>query len=487
MRASMSVSQGRASDRSIVRTLVLLPFCFSFTQMSVPTMLPSFDREFGASATWSSWTFSVFMLFATVTLPLIGRLADQYGRRRMLLVTGTCFVVGSIGCAAAPGLVTLIAFRALQGSAASFVALTLTLVADVIEPRRQSAAVGAIVVGLGAGNVVATIVAPVLADVASWRVVFVLVALLSTAALVLIARRVPDAGTRTPARFDVAGATLLAIAIAALMLGLTEGGAWGWASPTTVAVFATSIAAAAAWTVVELRVSEPMVELRMLAEAAIARTNAASIGLGFACFTSIAIVSRLAAAPNGVPPEIAATIHHGFAAPTAQIGLYLLPGCLAGTLTGAMLGRLTARVGWKWPLVGGTVLLAAGLGILAAWHSSAWGVVLVMTLVGIPTVSTATITAKIVADRVRAPQRGVATTLNAVAFQAGGAIGVQVIAAILAGSVVAGTNVPSDAAFSGAFAAAAVAAALAVPLALGLPGRMRSEPSATLDPVAVPL
>lgn len=86
------------------------------------------------------------------------------------------------------------------------------------------------VVGLGGGNVVATTVAPVLTDVASWRVVFVLVGIVASSALVLIVRTVPDGGERTPARFDVAGASLLAASIAALMLGLTEGGAWGWAS-----------------------------------------------------------------------------------------------------------------------------------------------------------------------------------------------------------------------------------------------------------------
>ena len=463
---------------------MLLPFCFAFTQMSVPTLLPAFDREFGASATWSSWTFSVFMLFAAVSLPLLGRLADQYGRRRLLLVSAALFVAGSLGCAAAPGLPALIACRAAQGVAAAFIALIVTLLSDVLPARRQSMATGALITAMGLGNVTATAVAPLLASAVSWRLIFALGALVAASAFVLIRRWVPEAGARVPARFDAAGATLLAVAIASLMLGLTEGGSWGWTAPPTLLLFAGALAAGTAWTVVELHVAQPMIELRMLAQRSIALTNAASVGLGFATFASITIVSRLAATPYGVSDDVAATIHHGFGAPTEQLGLYLLPGCVAGTLGGLTLGRVAGRVGWKWPLVAGAAIIAGGLGTLAVWHAAPWQVIAVMTIVGVPNIATATTTTRLVADAVGSAQRGVATTMNGVAFQAGGAIGVQVIAAILTGSVVAGTSVPTDVAFAGAFAAAAAAAALAIPLALVIPGARRRAARAAAPELA---
>jgi predicted MFS family arabinose efflux permease len=402
--------------------LALPVFSFAFQQMSMMPALPEIARDLDASTTWSTWTITSFMLFAAVTTPIMGRLADQIGRRRILLVALGLFVAGSIGSALAPDLATLVAFRSLQGAAAAFVALTLTLLPDVLPRERLAWATGVVAATLGLANVVAVTLSPLLTDLSSWRWSFVISAVLCGAGLLLIPRVVPDVPARAPGRIDVAGATSIAIAIAALMVALTEGGDWGWLSGRTLGLAALSTAAASVWVLVELRSRAPMVDLRTLRRRTIALSNGATAFAGFACFGLLTLVPRLAAEPNG------------FDASTTAIGLYLLPGTIAGLAGGLLLGRLAARRGWRAPLVLALFVFVGGATALAALHAAPWHVVLAMTFVGYGNSTVATTTIKLVADDVRPHERGVATALNSVAFQGGGVVGAQVIAAVLAGS-----------------------------------------------------
>jgi predicted MFS family arabinose efflux permease len=432
-------------------------FAFAFQQMSMMPALPQLAHDLHASTTWSTWTITSFMLFATSATPVLGRLADQFGARRVLLIALGLFVTGSVGSALAPDLATLIVFRAFQGSAAAFVALTLSLLPEVLPRDRLAWATGVVATTLGLANVVAVTLSPLLADVASWRWSFWISGGLCATALVLIPRVVPAAPPRARGRVDIPGATTIAVAIAALMVALTEGAHWGWTSAPTLGLGALSTAAAMTWVAVELRGRTPMVDLRTLRRRTIALSNGATAFAGFACFGLLTLVPRLAAEPRG------------FDASTTSIGLYLLPGTLAGLVGGLLIGRLAARHGWRTPLVLSLVAFAGGATSLALWHVEPWQIVLAMGVVGYANSTVATTTIKLVADDVRPAERGVATALNSVAFQGGGVIGAQVVAAVL---------VSSGDAYTAAFATVAVAASAGLVLAVLLrPAGARQAPA----------
>src|SRR5438093_8618968 len=189
----------------MVLVLALPVFAFGFQQMSIMPVLPQLADDLDASTTWSTWTVTSFMLSATSATPVLGRLADQFGARRVLLIALGLFVGGSLGTALAPDLATLIVFRSFQGAAAAFVALTLSLLPEVLPREHLARATGAIAIALGLANVVAVTLSPLLADIASWRWSFWISGALCASGLALIPRIVPAAAPRAPGRVDLPG------------------------------------------------------------------------------------------------------------------------------------------------------------------------------------------------------------------------------------------------------------------------------------------
>ena len=150
---------------------------------------------------------------------------------------------------------------------------------------------------------------------------------------------------------------LLSVVLGTLLLGLSEGGSWGWTSPAVLGLFAVSAIAAVCWVALELHVDEPLIDIRVLAERPVLLTNATALISGFAMFGSFVLVPRFAEAPGGLPADLAAKVDYGFDASATTIGLYLLPGSLLMLFAGPAAGLLGRRVGSKWPL-------AIGMGLV---------------------------------------------------------------------------------------------------------------------------
>ncbi|MER3467921.1 MAG: hypothetical protein C4312_05060, partial [Thermoflexus sp.] len=157
------------------------------------------------------------------------------------------------------------------------------------------------------------------------------VALLAlAAAAVLVHLLVPESPIKTPSRLDVPGALLLSAGLGSLLLALTEGNTWGWGSPPIAGLFASAAVLLAAWGAVELRVKEPMVDMRMLARRPVLFSNLTGLLAGFAMFGSFVLVPNFVETPRGLPAELARAVDYGFGASTTTTGLYLLPGSLTG-------------------------------------------------------------------------------------------------------------------------------------------------------------
>jgi MFS family permease len=306
----------------------------------------------------------------------------------------------------------------------------------------------------------------VIVDHLGWRWLFVVGAVGVAIAVVLVHFFVPESPIKTPSRLDLPGALLLSTTLLALLLGLTEGEAWGWLSPRILGLFAISAAALCAWIVVELRVPEPMVDMRMLARRPVLLANITGLIAGFALFGSFVLVPTLLQLPSGLPPVLARLADYGFGASATQTGLYLLPAAITGFITGPLSGPLGARFGPKWPLCLGMALGAAGLALLAEWHSEPWQIVVGMLVLGGGLPMTFAAMANIIVQSVRPTETGVATGMNTVMRTVGGVIGGQVGAAILTADTIGPTSVPAESAFSTAFWIGAFSSAIAVGVAL---------------------
>jgi EmrB/QacA subfamily drug resistance transporter len=452
--------------------LTLAGIAFAMQQTMVVPALPALQQELHTSTTWITWLLTGFLLTASVATPIFGKLGDQYGKERLLLISLSIFFVGCVGAVFAWSLPALIACRFIQGCGAAVFPLSFAIIKDEFPPEKVGMAVGVVSSVFGVGGGLGLSFSGVIVDQLSWRYLFVIGAVPVGIAALLVYRFVPESPIKTPTRLDIPGALLLSSTLVCLLLGLTEGEHWGWTSGRIVGLFLAAAALAALGAIVESRVAEPMVDLRMLTGRTVLLTNIVTLVGTFAVFSTWVLIPNFVEAPAGVGNDVTRLVHYGFHASSTQAGLYLMPGAVAGLLTGPLGARFGQRYGWKWSAALGMVICASGLVVLALWHDRPWQVVVGSLLLGggFPMIFAAV--ANIVVNAVRPTETGVATGVNTVMRTIGGVIGGQTGAALLSSQTIAGTSVPTETAFTTTFSISAGAALIAAFLALLImPGR----------------
>ena len=454
---------GRQHHNLTLAVLTLAGTAFAFQQTMVFPALPTFQDEFGASTAWTTWVLTAFLVSAAVTTPILGKLGDQYGKERMLLVSLGIFLLGCVGAAAAWNLPSLIGFRALSGAGGALFPLSFAIIRDEFPPARVGVGIGLLSAVFGVGGGFGIVLSGVIVDHLSWRLLFVLGSIPVAASLLLVHRFVPESPIRTPSRVDVPGALLLSGALITFMLALTEGEHLGWLSAPILALAALSALLFAVWGLVESRSPAPMVDLRMLAHRPVLLTNVTTMISGFALFTCFVLVPAFVESPSGQG--------YGFGASATQAGLYLLPSSLAMLFSGPAAGLLGRRYGPKWPLAVGMAIVACAALLLSQAHDEPWQVVLASALLGVGVGAAFAAMVSLIAENVDAREMGIATGMNTVVRMVGSVVGGQVGAALLTAHTIGSTSVPAEAAFTWAFGLSAVAALVAAALALSITQR----------------
>jgi EmrB/QacA subfamily drug resistance transporter len=468
-------------------TLAALTFAgiaFALQQTMIIPALPILQREFDTSAAWAAWLLTGFLLSASVATPLFGKLGDQYGKERMLLISLSIFLAGSIGAIFAGHIGVLIGFRTLQGCGAAVFPLAFSIIKDEFPPEKVGIGIGMVSAVFGIGGGLGLALSGVLIDNLGWRWLFIVGAAGVTAAIVLVHLFVPESPIKTRSRLDVPGALLLSAGLVALLLALTEGENWGWTSPRTLGLLGVSAAAFLTWVVVERRVPEPLVDMRMMTRRPVLFANLTGLIAGFALFGSFVLVPSLLQLPRGLPADLAQLADYGFDASATQTGLYLLPAAVTGFFTGPLSGVLSTRWGPKWPLSIGMTLGSLGLVILALWHEEAWQIALGMLVLGGGLPMTFGAMANVIVNSVRPTETGVATGMNTVMRTVGGVIGGQLGAAILTAKTIGDTSVPAESAFTTAFWVSAAASLVGAGVALLITPvtRRRTAPRTRIEP-----
>jgi EmrB/QacA subfamily drug resistance transporter len=446
--------------------LTLAGLAFALQQTMVFPALPALQRELHTTTTWVTWVLTVFLLSASVLTPLLGRLGDQYGKERLLAISLGVFLVGCIGAAAAPNIWVLIACRAISGAGGAVFPLSFAIIRDEFPREKVGMAIGLVSSVFGVGGGFGIVLSGVIVDHLSWRWLFIIGAIGVAGALILVHRFVPESPIKTRAGVDVPGALLLSGGLIALLLALTEGEAWGWTSARVLGLGATALVLLGIWSLVELRVSQPMVDMRMLLGRQVALTNVTAFISGFAMFNAFVLVPNFVETPSGLPDNLARLVDYGFDASATEAGLYLLPSSIALLFAGPASGLLGRRLGSKWPLVIGMVLVAAAAASLASFHSEPWQLLAAMPLLGVGVGFAFAAMATLITEEVKPTETGVATGMNTVARTVGAVVGGQLGAALLTAHTIPGTHVPSVVGYEIAFTTGAVAAVAGAAVAL---------------------
>ena len=203
--AVVAPGPGRQNYNVTLATLVFAGIAFALQQTMVVPALPVLQREFDTSAAWAAWLLTGFLLSASVSTPLLGKLGDQYGKERMLVISLSIFLAGSIGAIFAWHIGVLIAFRIVQGCGAAVFPLAFAIIKDEFPPEKVGTAIGTVSAVFGIGGGLGLALSGVLIDHLGWRWLFIVGAAGVAAAVVLVVLFVPESPIKTPSRLDVAG------------------------------------------------------------------------------------------------------------------------------------------------------------------------------------------------------------------------------------------------------------------------------------------
>ncbi|GAA3351412.1 MFS transporter [Amorphoplanes nipponensis] len=458
--ASASPQRHGAGATLLVVYLSLGGLAFAVLQSLVAPALSTIGRELGASTADASWVITAYLLSASVLTPILGRLGDMVGKRRVLIAVLAILAGGTLLAALAPNLVVLIVARALQGAAGAILPLSIGIVRDELPHERVGVTVGLLSAIFGVGAGVGIVAAGPIVEHLSWHWLFWLPLVLVVVALLGSIFGIKESPVRTPGRLDVLGAGILAVGLVALLLAVSKGQAWGWGEARTVGLLVLGVVTLIVFVLVELRVREPLIDMRLMKVRGVWATDLVALILGFAMFGTFLLVPTLLQLP--------AATGYGFGKSVSQAGLFLLPTVAMMVVFGPLAGLLDRRYGPKAPMLIGAVLVVVAFALPALGHGAIWPVLASGVLTGAGIGFAFAAMSNAIIESVPAAQTGEATGVNAIARTIGSSIGTAVVAAVIS-SHSTPRGLPTDDAFTYGFWVCAAVAVLAVAASLALP------------------
>ncbi len=460
----------RASGWVVVITLLIADMIYGFQQTAISPALPSVQTDLSASREWTVWLFSGYLIVGSVAPVFLGKLGDRLGRTRVYLWALIIFALGSVATAVSPTIQLVVVFRMVQGVGGVVFPLSFAIATESVPRDRVNTAIGVLTGGFGMGALLGFPLGGLLAQTLSWRWIFGIGAIVLALAIVMVRIVVPRLGHRRATGLDTPGAVLFGGAMAALIVGITEGPNRGWASPLALGMFALAVLLALGWYLRETHTREPLMDLQVLRSRGVLLTNLTSLLGGYAVFgTNIVLPFLLQGA--GEPPAARA---FGLAAGPLLIGIALTPRAIGQSIFSPLTGPLVRLFGHRAVFAGGTGLAALATLALAVFRSQLWMVMVELGALGVGFGLTISLSGSIVALAAEPGQTGIATSINSVLRRAGGAVGAQVSIAILA-LLTLPDGGPSDTAYTVSFGVCGlVAIGATICAALVIPRRRRS-------------
>ncbi len=379
-----------------------------------------------------AWATTAYLITATISTPLYGKLSDIYGRKPFFITAISIFVVGSLACTLATSMYELAAYRGLQGlGAGGLMSLALTIIADIVPPRERAKYQGYFLAVFGTSSVLGPVIGGFFAGqseilgITGWRWVFLVNVPIGVIALFVVSKVLNVPHQRRDHRIDYFGAIFLSVAVVPLLIVAEQGREWGWGSTRALVCYAVGVIGLVVFLAVERAMKdEALIPLRLFRTSTFSMTIIAGTILGVGMFGGISMIPQYLQIVRGMTPT--------------EAGLMMVPMMVGIMIASITSGQITSRTGrYKvFPIIG-TALLVAGLLLFHTVEvdTPLWQPIAFMTVFGLglgSCMQTLTVAAQ---NSVPSRDMGVATASTTFFRQLGGTLGVAVFLSLLFSTV----------------------------------------------------
>ena len=391
----------------------------------VNVALPTIARDLQIGISELEWVVNGYALTFAVIMLTGGKLADMLGRRRIFIAGLAIFTLSSLACGLASGPEMLIGARIAQGVGAAFMnPATLSIITATFPPRQRGMAIGIWAGTAGMALAIGPLLGGVITQKIAWSWIFfvnVPVGILAIVVARLAIRESRD--TSAEQRLDLPGLVASGIGLFALTYGLIEANTYGWTSTRILALFAVAVVALVVFVVLELRQRIPMLDLSLFKNPTFAGANVTMLLVALAMFGVFFFVSLYMQNILGYS--------------AIQTGATFLPMTILIVLIAPVAGKLTDRIGGRWLMGGGMILLGISLLIFSQLDrgSSFWDIFPGLIVGGVGMAITMTPTTSVAMGSVPVDKAGVGSAVLNSMRQVGGSLGIAILGAIVAASL----------------------------------------------------
>lgn len=291
----------RVSDRRsaiVANSLALCGTVVAMQQTMIIPVLPEIPLLLNTSSGSASWLVTATLLAGAVSTPLISRAADMYGKKRMILFALTVMIIGSTVGSFSQTLAPVLVARALQGVGMSIIPVGIAMIRDLLPIEKVPLGVAMMSASMAVGAGVGLPLSGVLVEYLDWHAIFWVTAVLGVLVFIAMLVILTESKSRSGGSFDLVGAVVISGMLTAIMLVLSKGGQWGWTSPITIGLGVAGVLLAVVSVPIELRVRQPLVNLRVSTRPAVLLVNIIAILIGFGMFANMLVTTHLLQLPK---------------------------------------------------------------------------------------------------------------------------------------------------------------------------------------------